>query len=169
MRGPKIILILLLASSLLTTYATTADNNKPIVITSNTLTGNLNQQMAVFSGNVVAIQGTRQLESNEAYTYFAAGGKVNLIKAVGNPAKTTEMLDAKGNHIYGQALIIEYFPPKSFIQYEQEARLEENGNIFTGDLITYNIVNQIVASPRARNNTGPATIILPPAGPTKKS
>lgn len=152
-----------------TLYGLTSDNAKPLVITSDTLNGNFNERVAVFSGNVQANQGTRQLESDQAFMYFNPKGQVSLLKAIGAPAKTTEILDNKGNRIYGHALIIEYFPLESFIKYEQKAFLEENGNIFKGDLITYNIVNQIVASPKASDNKDAATIILPPVDPTTKS
>lgn len=150
-------------------YAVTADNAKPLIITSDTLSADLNQHFAVFSGNVVATQGTRELTSNQTYMYFTPAGKVSDVRAVGSPAKSTEVLDTKGNRVYGEALTIEYFPLKSFIQYEQRAVLQENGNIFKGDLITYNIVNQVVASPETENNTGATTIILPPLAPPTKS
>jgi lipopolysaccharide export system protein LptA len=145
------------------TYAVISDNSKPIVITSDSLQGDLTQHVAIFQGRVAAIQGTRELHSDVGYVYFNEQGQVNQIKATGTPAKTTEILDSQGNRVYGQALTIEYFPLKDFIQYEEEAMLEEHGNIFKGNLITYNIANQIVASPETKSNTGAATIILPPS------
>lgn len=149
-------------------YATTSDNHQPITITSNTLSGNLDQGENLFDGNVVAIQGTRELHSKQAYIYFNKSGQITNMKALGNPAKTKELLDAKGNWVFGQALVIEYFPIQNLIQYEQQAILQEHGNIFTGNLLTYNIVEQIVASPKTQNNIGNTTIILPPTGSTKK-
>lgn len=145
-------------------FATTADNKQPVVITSNSLNGDLNKHLAVFNGNVIATQGTRQLLSNQTYVTFNDSGQIVNIRAVGNPAKSTEVLDDKGNRVFGQALTIEYFPPKSFIEYEQEAILEEHGNIFKGDLITYNITSQVISSPMAQDNKRAATIILPPTG-----
>ena len=162
----KIVLLSLLLGS--QAYATTADNAQPITITSDTLNGNLDKGSALFAGRVVAVQGTRELHSNQAYIYFDKSGQVTNLKALGNPAKTTEVMDAKGSRIFGQALVIDYFPLQSLIQYEQQAILQENGNIFTGNLITYNIDNQIVASPKTDTNRGNTTIILPPSGPTTK-
>lgn len=147
-------------------FATTADNKQPVVITSHSLSGDLNKHLAVFSGNVVATQGTRQLLSDQTFVTFNDSGKIMNLRAVGNPAKSTEVLDDQGNRVFGQALTIEYFPPKSFIEYEQEAILQEHGNIFKGNLITYNITNQVIASPMAAGNKGAATIVLPPSGAT---
>jgi lipopolysaccharide export system protein LptA len=161
----KILLLGLLLSS--PVYATIADNHQPITITSDTLDGDLAKGSTVFSGNVVAVQGQRQLHSNQAYIYFDQSGQVTNLKALGSPAKTREVIDAKGNQVLGQALIIEYFPVQSLIQYEQQAIIQENGNIFKGNLITYNIDKQIVASPKTESNSGNETIILPPADVTK--
>ena len=93
----KILLLGLLLSS--PVYATIADNHQPITITSDTLDGDLAKGSTVFSGNVVAVQGQRQLHSNQAYIYFDQSGQVTNLKALGSPAKTREVIDAKGNQV----------------------------------------------------------------------
>lgn len=142
-------------------FAVPADDNEPMHITSNTFSGNLNQDTALYQGNVVVTQGTRYLASDQLYIYTDQKGKVSSVKALGAPVKTQEQVNVQGQMAYGLANEVDYFPPVNLVKYQQNVTLTSNGNIFKGDLITYNTVSQLIFSP----NTEPGeidTFILPP-------
>lgn len=161
----SLLTVILILNSLLI-YGTQADNALPIKITSGPATADLNQGLVTYQDNVVVTQGGRKLTCDTLQVYFDKNHQITHLKAIGTPAKTWETLNSKGGIAYGEAHIIEAFPPQNIIKYEQQAMLTENGNVFKGDLIIYNTVTQIVTSPN--NGAGNVTIILPPSKPTQK-
>ena len=62
---------------------------------------------------------------------------------------------------YGQAQTIYYFPEQGLVKYVNDAKFTQGGNVFSGDLITYNTKTEVVSSPKTKKGSGTTTIILP--------
>lgn len=148
--------------------AVTSDNVLPVNISSATLSGDLNQHVALYQGNVVVTQGSRFLNSDQLYVYGDSNNKISSLKALGSPVVTHEVVNLQGQLAYGWANEVDYFPPMDLVKYQQNVTLTSNGNVFKGDLVTYNTVNQMILS----SETKPGevdTFILPPQDQNKKS
>ncbi len=136
-------------------------NTLPVTVTSNSATVNLQQGTAVYNGNVQAIQGTRKLQGNTLTIKRGDNGKIQSFLAEGNPAKTQEQPNPTSQVAYGQAQNIYYFPEQGLVKYVDKAQFTQGGNVFSGDVITYNTVTQVVSSPKVAGGSGVTTIILP--------
>ncbi len=136
-------------------------NNLPISVTSQSATANLQQGTVIYSGSVQAVQGTRKLEGDTLTIQRGPDGNIQSFKAEGNPAKTQEQPSAGGQMAYGQAETIYFLPQQNLVKYLNHAKFTQGGNVFSGDVITYNTVTQVVSSPKVQGGTGVTTIILP--------
>lgn len=142
-------------------FATSEDNNLPVNISSNSANANLQTGVVVYSGDVIATQGQRKLTGNTLTIMRGSDGKIQSFVAQGNPATTQEIPSQGAQMAHGQAQTIYYFPQQNLVKYVKDAKFTQGGNIFTGDLITYNTQTQIVSSPKTPGNTGTTTIIVP--------
>lgn len=144
-----------------TAHGELVQNNLPINVTSNSFTADLQQGTAVYSGNVQAIQGTRKLEGDTLVIKRGSDGNIQSFMLSGTPAKTQERPSPNAAIAYGQAQHINYFPEQNIVKYIDNAQFTQGGNVFTGDLITYNTITQIVTSPQTQSGKGVTTLILP--------
>lgn len=155
--------IFCLSPSMLAYAAVSTDpsNNLPITVTSQSATANMQQGLVVYSGNVLAVQGTRKLQGDTLTIQRGNNGQIQSFVVQGNPAKTQEQPSPTSQIAYGQAAQIYYFPAQNLVRYVKNARFTQGGNVFSGDVITYNTLTQVVSSPKVPGGTGTTTIILP--------
>jgi len=74
--------------------------------------------------------------------------------------------EGQTHYTYGHSKKIQYIPAENLVKLEQDAHLEQNGNIIQGPLITYNTKTQLAESPSTA--AGATTIILPPYDQEKR-
>lgn len=146
-------------------FADTAPNSNtlPITVTSNSATVDLEQGKAIYNGNVMATQGNRKLTGNSLTIQRANNGKIESFMAQGSPAKTQDLPNANSQMAYGEAKNIYYYPQQGLVKYVNNAKFTQGGNVFTGDLITYNTQTQVISSPQTKAGNGTTTIIIPPS------
>ena len=142
-------------------YALMSDNALPINVTSDSASLDLKQGVAVYSGHVKVVQGNRKLEGDTLTIQRGADGQVYSFIATGDPAKTEDLPNTGAAIVHGQAQTIYYYPGKAIVEYVTKAHFDQGGNVFEGDLITYNVNTQIVSSPKTASGQGVTTIILP--------
>jgi lipopolysaccharide transport protein LptA len=123
--------------------------------------------MVTYEGNVAAHQGSRQLTGDKLILAKSQTGGVQNVTAYGNPARSQYQPSPQSQIAHGQAQSISYIFPMHVLQFQDDARLEQNNNIFTGPLIIYNTETKVVQSPI--NNQTPTTITLPPYNQEKLS
>lgn len=167
MRHVKFTLCLLSLSCAFAAAPTANQNSLPITVTSDTATVDLNAGTAVYNGNVIANQGTRKLTGNALTITRGNNGNIQSFMAQGNPATTQEKPSADATIATGQAKTIYYLPEQNLVKYVNQAKFTQGGNVFTGDLITYNTATQIVSAPKTKSGTGTTTIIIPPYSQNK--
>ncbi|MBU2830554.1 MAG: lipopolysaccharide transport periplasmic protein LptA [Acidithiobacillus ferriphilus] len=113
----------------------------PIQISADTLYGkNKPQQQAVYTGNVVMIQGDVVIHADKL-TIDAAGGKVRQATAVGSPVTIT--MSSAQRHGYGDTLV--YKPASGEIVLIGNAHLWQGKNEINGQQVTYFLRNQQTA------------------------
>ncbi len=142
-------------------WALISDNTLPINVTSDAASVDLKQGVAVYSGHVKLVQGNRQLTADTLTIQRATNGQIESFVATGNPAKTQDLPTGSGGLVHGQAQMIYYYPGRAMVEYVKQAHFDQAGNVFEGELITYNLNTQVVSSPQTEKGKGVTTIILP--------
>ena len=124
------------------TYANTSNNNDPIEIIADRLIVKQNNSIAIFSGNVEAVQGDINLKSNEMTVHYESedrsssdsveSSKISQIDAKGNVFITTPTESASGNK--GS-----YNIEKGIINLDGDVVLNRGQNIIKGSNLIHNI------------------------------
>ena len=84
--------------------------------------------------------------------------------ARGRPAKMRQRPDLDKGPVHAQALIIEYYQREQKVLLREEARVEQDGAIVTGDSIDYFIAQQLVkADSDAAREGNRVQVVIPPS------
>ena len=92
-------------------------------------------------GEDIIISGTAVLDKNLAQYYSL-------------PAKKT---DSQQKVVYAQGKVMQYLPPQDILKVSGHAKLDREGNTFTGDNIIYHTKSELVNVP---NTGGRATMVI---------
>lgn len=113
------------------------DSEYPINIESDSAEFDDQNGTAIYKGNVVAIQGSRHLFSDSLYIYRGKDNQIEKIIAKGNPANIKAQPNPEKPEGFGYAKTIKYYPNEDKAELIEEAKLEQNGDIITGQFLTY--------------------------------
>lgn len=138
--------LLLVAS--LPAMALPQDSNQPIRIQANSATLDERHNTAVYRGNVIITQGSMRLTGNQVTLATDSNGAVSKITSVGSPATYTQTPNENDGEVNARAQTIEYFADSERIVLIDQARLEQRGNTFQGDFVSYDINKQVVDAGR---------------------
>ncbi len=132
---------LALASSL--AWSLPDDRNQPIRIKSDKAESDDSKGISIYQGNVDLVQGSIHLSADKVTIYSKDGGIIR-ITALGKPAhfQQTQKADDPPMHAYGNS--IDYYLDEERIELRENARLEQEQNIFTGERINYDIKERVV-------------------------
>ncbi|MGR9114998.1 MAG: lipopolysaccharide transport periplasmic protein LptA [Gammaproteobacteria bacterium] len=150
--------ILILYSS--SSYALKSDADQPVVIDSNAATYDDNTAVSIYTGDVVATQGSLEVKSDKLVVYFK-DGDVDKLVATGKPARFKQMPD-HGGEITGKALTGEYYPDQSLLILIKEAVVWQDGNTYASELIRYDSKNAIVKAGEQASDAKRVRVILKP-------
>ena len=153
--------LLLLAS--LPAMALPQDSNQPIRIQANSATLDEKRNTAVYKGNVIITQGSMQLTGAQVTLTTDAAGAVSKIVSQGTPATYSQTPGANEAQVNARARTIEYFADSERIVLKEQARLEQRGNTFQGEYVSYDINQQVVDAGRPDGNeAGRIEIVIQP-------
>jgi lipopolysaccharide export system protein LptA len=141
-------------------HALKSDADQPVVIDSNAATYDDNKAISIYTGNVVATQGSLEVKSDKLEVYFK-DGDINKLVATGNPARFKQMPD-HGGEITGKALTGEYYPSQSLLILIKEAVVWQDGNTYASELIRYDSENAIVKAGEQASDSKRVRVILKP-------
>ncbi len=141
-----------------------ADKNQPIQIDSDRLEAYTAKKLAVFSGNVVAVQGTRTLRAESLTVYYKEGkkdstgslapegfGAIDKMEAKGHVSITDGEKIAEGNYaVFEQAT--------QKITLRGDAVLKEGKNVIKGDTVIVYLEEDRGVVERGENRRVTATI-----------
>lgn len=153
-------LVALLLVPTLPVMALPQDSNQPIRIQANSATLDDRRNTAVYKGNVIITQGSMRLTGSQVTLNTDSEGAVSKITSQGNPATYTQTPDANDPEVNARAQTIEYFADGERIVLIDQARLEQRGNTFEGDYVSYDINQQVVDAgrPAAGENGDPGRV-----------
>ncbi|WP_339843679.1 lipopolysaccharide transport periplasmic protein LptA [uncultured Halopseudomonas sp.] len=124
------------------------DSNQPIRIQANSASLDERRNTAVYRGNVIITQGSMRLTGNQVTLATDSDGAVSKITSVGSPATYAQTPGPNDGEVNARAQTIEYFADSERIVLIDRARLEQRGNTFQGDYVSYDINKQIVDAGR---------------------
>ncbi len=145
-----VLLALVLAETAPVALALPDDAEQPIKISADQAVRDEKEGVTIYSGNVRMSQGSLQLEADKI-TVFRVVDEADRIVAVGKPAHLQQQPAADQAPVHAHAGVIEYLQREERVKLREDARLEQDGSIFTGEFIDYKLAEQRV---RATSDKG---------------
>ena len=165
--GNRLFSPLLLAVALLLAgpaSAFTLDSDEPIRVSADSARLDDTAGTAIYSGDVELMQGQVQLNAERVVLYRSPEG-LRRIEASGSPAHYRQPAREGEGVTNARALNITWSAEENRLTFEREAVIEQEGNIFRGDVIHYNTVNRVVTAEggsSAENGSGRVEMVIQP-------
>ncbi len=161
---PILAIALLLGSLLpLSAQALPSDRDKPIRIQANKANLDDRQGIAIYTGNVILTQGTIELRGDRITIYRDNAGTIKKLVAVGKPARYQEKTDPAKGVLHAYGLTIEYLAQQEKVHLIKQAKVNQDGNVFTGDRIDYDLKTDLVNARATDNNdSGRVEMLIQP-------
>ncbi len=141
-----ILSLLFTVFSIPTASALESDASKDITIQSDSAQFDRKARTAVYIGNVTLEQGTLKITADQMTLYSNEEQKLTQAIALGQPAHFQQQMDDDKGLTKAQGKSITYLTLDKNITLLNDATLEQEGNIFTGETIIYNMLNEIVSA-----------------------
>jgi lipopolysaccharide export system protein LptA len=139
------------------------DREQPIHISADEALRDEKQGVTVYSGNVQMNQGSMHIEADRV-TIYHVEADADKIVARGRPAKMRQRPDLEKGPVHARALTIEYYQREQKVQLREEARIEQDGAIVTGDSIDYFIAQELVkADSDSAREGNRVQVVIPPS------
>ena len=162
-------IIRLLASSLIICFTSTANGASntqavpnedalPIEIQSNSAEFDDKKGTVTYRENVIMKQGNRYLSARELIIARDPSGKIESMKAMGEPAYFYVKPEPEKPPVHGQAKNLYYFPKQDKLLLIDEAELIQNEDTIQGDHLIYFISTHVLSSQPVPGKT--TTVIL---------
>jgi lipopolysaccharide export system protein LptA len=120
-----------------------SDSEQPIYIDSNSATYDEKAQTSIYSGNVVATQGSLRIDAAQLVVHIN-GGNITKLVASGSPARFKQQPAPGKDDIRGEALVGEFYPEQSQLVLMKNAVVWQGDNKATSDLIRYDSKNSLI-------------------------
>lgn len=155
-----------LAAALLATLAGLAPaawgfdltSGAPITISADTARLDDGKGVATYTGSVVVTQERTRLSAARVVLYREQG-ELTRIEADGQPARYQQPARDGNGETDARALRITYSAKDNVLTFEREAVIEQDGNLFRGDIIHYDTAQRVVTAEGApRNGEGPGRV-----------
>jgi lipopolysaccharide export system protein LptA len=144
-------LLLILATPVANAFDLESDT--PIRVSADNARLDDSQGVATYIGGVEMTQGNIRLSADRVVLYRSEEG-VRRIEANGEPARYTQPAVKGQGETSAQALNIVWSADDNRITFERNAVIEQDGNLFRGDLIHYDSVQRIVTAEGSADQSG---------------
>jgi lipopolysaccharide export system protein LptA len=121
------------------------DSNTPIRVNADNARLDDGQGIATYTGDVVMSQGNIRLTADQVVLHRSDVG-VNRIEATGQPARYQQPSVSGEGETNARALNIRWSADDNRLTFEREAVIEQDGNLFRGDVIHYDSVDRVVTA-----------------------
>jgi lipopolysaccharide export system protein LptA len=138
------------------------DADQPIHITTDEALRDEKTGRTVYQGNVELVQGTIRIYADRI-TFYHVQTEAERIVAEGTPARMQQQPepDAPLMHAFGDT--IEYFRSEERLELRVNARVEQDGQLVTGEKIDYFIKDQLVKAASTPSDTNSRVkVVIPP-------
>ncbi|SJM89177.1 lipopolysaccharide transport periplasmic protein LptA [Crenothrix polyspora] len=160
---------LCVALSITDAKALETDSEQPITIDSNTATYDDKTATSIYTGNVVSIQGSIHVTSDQLVVYFKDGDAEKLV-FTGKKAKFSQTPSVGAKDITGEALTGEYYPKKNLLVLIDEATVWQGAGSYASQIIKYDSKNSVVKAGEKTSDSKVHVVLQPknkaPAKPT---
>lgn len=136
------------------------DKDQPIQLRADSAEINDKKQISVYIGNVFIKQGSMELKADKITVYSDDNGVKEMV-AIGNMANFRQQREVGGAFTTGKALRIEYFAEIDETILIDKAELVQEGDIFTGDRIRFEMEKDVVTA-TSHNKGSQVQMTLPP-------
>jgi lipopolysaccharide export system protein LptA len=128
-----------------------SDKSAPMHVISNSATYDRNQHIITYDGNVQGDQGSARLDGDKLVVFqnpddTNESNKIKMLIVYGNPAHYSSLPAPDKGRIYVEAYKITYDPNNKTVLLEDHGRVTQDGNVFSGPHIWYDMVNGVVRS-----------------------
>lgn len=138
------------------------DSDTPITVKANSARLDDSKGVATYTGDVTLTQGATELTADKVILYRDENG-LRRIEATGQPAHYRQPARNGEGETDARALNITYSAPENRLTFEREAVIEQNGNLFRGNIIHYDSVDRVVtAEGSASNGNGRVEMVIQP-------
>jgi len=127
------------------TAAFDLDSDTPIKVTADTARLDDGQGIATYTGAVELEQGKTRLSAERVVLYRSEDG-LSRIEASGTPAIYRQPARDGEGETDARALNITWSASDNQLTFERDAIIEQNGNLFRGDVIHYDTVGRVVTA-----------------------
>ncbi|MDX1457803.1 MAG: lipopolysaccharide transport periplasmic protein LptA [Marinobacter sp.] len=145
-------LVAMLAILAFPAHAFDLNSDAPITVNADTARLDDSQGIATYTGDVVVTQLNTKLTADRVVLYRGDTG-LNRIEATGQPARYFQPSGNLGEATDARARIITYSAPDHRLTLEQEAVIEQGGNLFRGERIHYDTENRVVTAEGATSGS----------------
>jgi lipopolysaccharide export system protein LptA len=137
------------------------DRDVPMRITADKAERDDINGVTIYSGNVVLVQGTLQLES-EKLTIYHEDEQPREIIAEGNPAKMQQRPELDKAIMYARGRVITYYKAEERIHLQTDGYVEQDGLVVTGDSIDHFIEKQFTKAISDQKPEGERVVVVIP-------
>lgn len=137
------------------------DADQPITIDSNTATYDDKTATSIYTGNVVSIQGSIHVNSDQLVVYFKDGDAEKLV-FTGKKAKFRQTPNVGAKDITGEALTGEYYPKKNLLVLIDEATVWQGTGAYSSKVIEYDSKNAVVKAGEKSSDSKRVHVVLQP-------
>ncbi|WP_417513574.1 lipopolysaccharide transport periplasmic protein LptA [Marinobacter sp.] len=141
----KLLTAILAASLAGPALAFDLDSDDPISVSADSARLDDGKGIATYTGAVVLVQGKTRLTAERVVLYRSVEG-LNRIEANGSPARYQQPVTSGEGETDAKALNITWSAPDKQLTFEREAVIEQNGNVFSGDIIHYDTEQRVVTA-----------------------
>ncbi|MFT6113202.1 MAG: lipopolysaccharide export system protein LptA [Oleispira sp.] len=173
----KTLSVVLLLLTCFDAYSLESDADAEITIQSDRAEFDRKLGTAVYRGSVILQQGTLLINADQITLFSDTEQRLNKAVAQGTPARFQQQMEGDKGVTKGQGNVITYLTQDKTVSFFKDASLKQKGSSFSGNLITYDIVNENVkakgqtesqAVPNIDQPSGRIKMIIQPAQPAKK-
>lgn len=137
------------------------DAEQPINIRARTVEANEKTGVSVYTGNVVATQGSLRLEADRLEVTLR-DGRTDLIRAWGRPVRLQTLTD-NGEEIKARAARAVYRASARRIELQGDVELRRDNDVLTGAVVRYNLNDQTFSA--EGDGGGQVSAVIQPAKP----
>ncbi len=115
-------------------WAISTDADQPISVEADRLEVREADNISIYEGNVLLVQGSLQINSDRLVIHFNDGRQLRLLEMTGAPARFRQLNDEQ-QEMLGQAMQIDYNKSESSLELRNEARFTQAGDTIESNLI----------------------------------
>jgi lipopolysaccharide export system protein LptA len=157
----KTLSVVILLLTCIDAYSLESDSDAEITIQSDRAEFDRKLGTAVYRGSVILQQGTLLINADQITLFSNTEQRLNKAVAKGAPSRFQQQMEGDQGLTKGQGEIITYLTQDKTVSFFKDASLEQEGSSFSGNLITYDLVNKNVKAKGQTESQAVPNIDLP--------